>query len=106
MLARCFARNGPLAAFTVLVLAEILRAFGARSETRPLWQISLRTNPKLVLVVAISFGLQILSLNNAVFGRFLNTQSIPPAHCLLLMLIATVPLMILELAKTLKRSEN
>ena len=93
-------------AFTVLVFAELLRAFGARSEFTPVWRIPLRTNLNLVFVIAVSFGLQILSLNNAVFGRFLNTQSIPPAHCLLLMLIATVPLMILELAKTLKRSEN
>ncbi|MDP2975914.1 MAG: cation-translocating P-type ATPase, partial [Anaerolineales bacterium] len=44
-------------AFTVLVFAELLRSFGARSETKPIWRISLFTNINLVIVVAISFGL-------------------------------------------------
>jgi Ca2+-transporting ATPase len=91
-------------AFTVLVFAELLRAFGARSEFTPVWRIPLRTNLNLVVVIAVSFGLQILSLNNAVFGRFLNTQSIPLTHSLLLMLIATLPLIILEVTKTIRRS--
>ena len=76
------------------------------AASTPIWRISLLTNLNLVIVIAISFGLQILSQHNDIVGRFLNTQSIPPTHCLLLMLIATVPLMILEVAKTLKRSGN
>jgi Ca2+-transporting ATPase len=93
-------------AFTVLVFAELLRAFGARSEFTPVWRIPLHTNLNLVIVIAVSFGLQILSLNNAVFGRFLNTQPIPLTHCLLLILIATVPLIILEAAKMTRTTSS
>ena len=39
-------------AFAVLVFAELLRSFGARSETKPVWRISLFTNVNLVVVVA------------------------------------------------------
>ena len=59
-------------AFAVLVFAELLRAFGARSETKPVWRIPLFTNVNLVIVVAISFGLQVWSQHNATLGRFLE----------------------------------
>ena len=39
-------------AFAVLVFAELLRSFGARSETKPVWRISLFTNRNLLIVVA------------------------------------------------------
>jgi Ca2+-transporting ATPase len=38
-------------AFAVLVFAELLRSFGARSETKPVWRISLFTNLNLLIVV-------------------------------------------------------
>ena len=57
------------AAFAVLVFAELLRAFGARSEIKPIWRISLLTNRNLVAVVAVSFGLQVWSQHSAAFGR-------------------------------------
>lgn len=57
-------------AFAVLVFAELLRSFGARSETKPVWYISLFTNPMLVIVVAISFGLQVWSHNSTMLGNF------------------------------------
>ena len=59
-----------------------------------------------MIVIVVSFGLQILSQENAVFGRFLNTHSIPLTHCLLLMLIATAPLMILEAVKVMRPAKN
>ena len=61
-------------AFTVLVFAELLRSFGARRETKPVWRISLFTNFNLVIVVAISFGLQVGSQHNAILGNFLKTS--------------------------------
>ena len=41
-------------AFTALVYAELLRSFGARSETRSVWQVGLLSNLRLVLVVLAS----------------------------------------------------
>ncbi len=78
-------------AFAVLVFAELLRAFGARSETKPVWRIPLFTNVNLVIVVAISFGLQVWSQHNATLGRFLKTSSMPLTDCLWLLLAGKYP---------------
>jgi Ca2+-transporting ATPase len=89
-------------AFSVLVFAELLRSFGARSETKPVWRISLFTNFNLVIVVGISFGLQVWSQHNAMLGRFLKTSSMPFADCFLLLVVGAIPLVVLELVKVLR----
>lgn len=91
------------AAFTVLVLAEILRAFGARSETKSVWQISLLTNPRLVFVVGLSFGLQLLSQQSMWFGGFLKTEPLPWLTFLWLLVLACIPSVVLEMVKLWRR---
>ncbi|MBP9902770.1 MAG: cation-translocating P-type ATPase C-terminal domain-containing protein [Verrucomicrobiota bacterium] len=81
------------AAFAVLVFAELLRAFGARSETRFVWRISPFTNVKLLIVVALSIGFQLLSQHNAVVGRFLKTTYLSFANCLWLLALGAIPLL-------------
>ena len=88
-------------AFATLVFAELLRAFGARSETKPVWKISLWTNPNLILVVAASFLLQIASQQSPVFGSLLRTSSIPLTDCVVLLAIATLPMFVLEIIKVI-----
>ena len=83
-------------AFAALVLAELLRAFGARSETRPVWRINLLSNPNLLIVVAISFGIQIWSHHNAWLAGFLKTSVISAGDCLMLLVVSTIPLIVLE----------
>jgi len=89
--------------FAVLVFAELLRAFGARSESRPVWRIPLSTNMPLVLVVAVSFGLQILSQHNRFMGTFLKTVAVPFSELVVLMALGAIPLVALELVKVLRR---
>ena len=88
--------------FPVLVFAELLRSFGARSETKPVWRISLFTNLNLLIVVAVSFGLQVWSQHNALLGRFLKTSIMPFADGFLLLALGTIPLLVLELVKVLR----
>ncbi len=90
-------------AFTVLVFAELLRSFGARSGTKPVWRISLFTNVNLVLVVAASIGLQVWSQHSEVLGRFLKTTYLPFTDCLVLLALGAVPLATLELVKVVRR---
>ncbi len=87
------------AAFAVLVFAELLRSFGARSETKPVWRISLFTNVNLLIVVALSIGFQIWSQHNATLGRFLKTSSLSFAEGFLLLGLGTLPLLTLEIVK-------
>jgi Ca2+-transporting ATPase len=93
-------------AFTVLVFAELLRSFGARSETKQVWRISLFTNLNLVLVVAVSFGFQVWSQHNAILGRVLKTSFMPLTDCLLLLAVGTIPLLVLEGVKMVRRARR
>ena len=93
-------------AFAVLVFAELLRAFGARSETKPVWRIPLFTNVNLVIVVAISFGLQVWSQHNATLGRFLKTSSMPLTDCFLLLAVGAIPLLVLEMVKVVRHVQR
>lgn len=86
-------------AFAVLVFAELLRSFGCRSETKPVWHIPLLSNINLALVVALSFGLQVWSHHNETLGRFLKTSMMPLSDCLLLLAVSAIPLAVLELVK-------
>jgi P-type Ca2+ transporter type 2C len=90
-------------AFAVLIFAELLRSFGARSEARPVWRISLFTNRSLVIVVAISFGIQMWSQHNAALGRFLKTSYMPFADCFLLLALGSIPLIVLEMVKAVQQ---
>ncbi len=91
-------------AFAVLVFAELLRSFGARSATKPVWRISLFTNVNLVIVVVISFGLQVWSQHNATLGGFLKTSSMSFADCFLLMAVGAIPLLVLEMVKLVRHA--
>ena len=74
-------------AFAALVFAELLRSFGARSETRPLWRINLFSNLNLLAVVAISFSIQVWSHHNAILAKFLKTSLLPFSDCLMLLAV-------------------
>jgi Ca2+-transporting ATPase len=93
-------------AFAVLVFSELLRSFGARSETKPVWRISLLTNINLVLVVVASIGLQVWSQHSATLGRFLKTTYMPLSDCLLLLALGAIPLFILEMVKLVRNARQ
>ncbi|MGE4158012.1 MAG: cation-translocating P-type ATPase [Planctomycetota bacterium] len=93
-------------AFATLVLAELFRAFGCRSDTRPLWRVSLASNLKLFMVVFLSISFQIWSHHNTVLGHFFSTPPMEWADCRNLILIALIPLGVLELAKLLRHRGN
>ena len=90
-------------AFAALVFAELLRSFGARSETRPIWQMNFFSNFNLLTVVAVSFGLPVWSHHNAFLARFLKTALMSFSDCLMILAISTVPLLVLEARKVFIR---
>jgi Ca2+-transporting ATPase len=100
----CVLRTEPVetartSAFTVLVFAELLRSFGARSESKPVWRISLVTNTQLLTVVAISLIIQVTSQHIPALGGFLKSSRISLPSCLALLTIGTIPLLALEALK-------
>lgn len=93
-------------AFTVMVFSEVLRAFGARSESKPVWTISLLTNRNLIIVVVASFAIQVLSQHNAVLGDLLKSSTVPFRDCLFLLALSTIPSIVLELGKLWRRRRH
>jgi Ca2+-transporting ATPase len=89
-------------AFATLVFAELLRAFGARSKTKPVWRIPPFGNRKLVLVVALTFGLQLLSQHNTLLGQFLRIPAIPLTEGLWLVAVGFIPMLGIEALKVLR----
>ena len=90
------ARN---AAFFVLVVEELMRAFGARSADKPLWRIGMLTNLRLVAVVLVSFALQLVISATPLMEEIFQTQRITLAECAVGILLGLIPLSILELMK-------
>ncbi len=93
-------------AFTVVVFAELLRSFGARSETKPIWRISLFSNPNLIIVVILSISLQVMSQHNIAFGSFLKTPPMTFTDCLRLLALGAIPLAVLEGVKMIRHRQS
>lgn len=90
-------------AFAALVFAELLRSFGARSETRPLWRMNLLANLNLLLVVGVSFAIQVWSHHHAGLAAFLKASLLSADDCIMLLCVSTIPLLVLEARKVLRR---
>lgn len=93
-------------AFTALVYAELLRSFGARSETRSVWRVGFLSNLKLALVVLASMGLTFWAPHNAWLGSFLKVEPMPIYHCLLLLAVGAIPLLVLEAWKFARQTKE
>jgi Ca2+-transporting ATPase len=93
-------------AFALIVFAELLRSFGARSETKLAWEMGFASNLSLLVVVAASFGLQVLSHHQPTLGAFLRTASMPVSDCLALAALGAVPFAVLEGAKLVRRGRG
>ena len=94
------ARN---AAFFVLVVEELLRAFGARSADKPVWQIGVLTNLRLLWVVIASFALQVLISATPLLEEIFQTQRVTPVECAVGVVLGLIPLSTLEVVKVLRK---
>ncbi|MEX2208762.1 MAG: cation-translocating P-type ATPase [Myxococcota bacterium] len=103
--------GGPLedardAAFSTLVFAELLRAVGARSDTRLVHEIGLFSNLRLFAIVAASFSLQISIHHSEPLARFFATRPISLALCLSWIALGALPLLVLETRKWIRRGRG
>jgi Ca2+-transporting ATPase len=97
-------RSGTLAdarsaAFTTLVLSELLRAFAARSATRIFWQVGALTNLRLLAVIVVSVLAQAAIHQAAATQAIFKIVALPPSLWLLALATALVPVSALELQK-------
>ncbi|MBI2791812.1 MAG: cation-translocating P-type ATPase [Gammaproteobacteria bacterium] len=106
-----YIRNGDLiqaqdAAFSVLVTAELLRAFGARSQTKTIWQIGFLSNIRLFVIVSISFSLQIIIHHFPTLQDFFGVGPVSLKQCVLWVVLGMIPLLVLEAQKLLRMTPN
>jgi len=95
--------NARNAAFSVLVFAELLRAFGARSETKTVFEIGLLSNLRLFLVVGASFVLQLAIHHTPWLERLFDTSPISLLQCLAWLALGAFPATVLDLVKVWRR---
>lgn len=88
-------------AFTVLVFAELLRSFGARSLDRPLWRPGHPRNWRLTAVVITSLGLQLLIIYVPALQKLFGIAPIRLEICASLLMVGALPLLLLEAHKEL-----
>ncbi|MCE7975074.1 MAG: cation-translocating P-type ATPase [Leptolyngbya sp. PLA1] len=93
-------------AFAALVFAELLRSFGARSETVPIWRMGWRDNAMLLLVVGASFALQLWTHHNQTLSSLMRTSIMGWEECIPLMAVSCIPLAVLELVKVLRTTRK
>lgn len=92
------------AAFSVLVVAELLRAFGVRSETRTVWQMGLLSNRPLCVIVVASLGLQLALHHLPALQALFGTSPVSLRQYVTWVMLGSVPLIILEVRKIFRRS--
>jgi Ca2+-transporting ATPase len=90
------------AAFTALVITELLRAFGARSEERTIWQMGLFSNMRLFFIVAVSFALQLAIHHVPTFQTLFQIEPVTLHQCVSWFAVGFIPLIILELKKVIR----
>lgn len=89
------------AAFSVLVTAELLRAFGARSETNPIWKLDFVGNMRLLVIVVMSFTLQIVIHLFPLFRDIFKVTEVSFSQILMWLALGVLPMLILEIRKML-----
>ena len=90
-------------AFSVLVFGELFRAFAARSTTRLFWEVGAFTNLRLLGVVVLSVVLQLAIHHIPAAQAVFETGPLSAADCVLTLLVALVPVTVIELSKLARR---
>ena len=90
-------------AFSTLVVGELLRAFAARSSTRPFWEVGVFTNLRLLGIVVVSVLIQLGIHHIPATQALFRISSISAADCLLSLIVGAMPLLLIEASKLLRR---
>jgi Ca2+-transporting ATPase len=91
-------------AFSVIVFAELCRAFAARSRTRVLWELGPFTNLRLLAGVGLSVAAQLALLAIPTTQQLFQLGSPSLGDVALAMGLGLVPVTVLEVAKLARRA--
>ena len=91
------------AAFIVLSVSQLFHAFNCRNQKESLFTIGVFSNPKLVLAVLVSFGLQIAVVTVPFLQGVFKTASLTLIDWGVIVLLSTFPLWFMEAVKWVQR---
>ncbi|MBA2655304.1 MAG: cation-translocating P-type ATPase [Gammaproteobacteria bacterium] len=89
-------------AFSVLVTAELLRAFGARSHEKTIWQVNIFSNLRLFFIVSVSFFLQVSIHHVSILQKVFGIKPVSLLECISWVVLGMIPLAIMELHKGIR----
>jgi hypothetical protein len=87
----------------VLVTEEVLRSFGSRSLERSMFEAPALSSLRFLAIVAGSFMLQLAITQSSALQPIFGTRAITLAECAEEVLLAAIPLVVLEIAKLARR---
>jgi len=90
-------------AFSVIVFAELFRAFAARSTTRLFWEVGAFSNLALLGVVVVSVAVQLAIHHIPATQALFHIGDLPLADCALGLLVGLFPVTAIELSKLVRR---
>ena len=80
----------------LMVFIQNVHVLNCRSEKRSVFHISIKSNPFIIMSIAISVILQIIVMEIQFLSTFLQTTTIPIWHLIILFLISIIILFIME----------
>jgi Ca2+-transporting ATPase len=89
--------------FTVIVFAELFRAFAARSADRVLWEVGVFTNLRLLAAVGLSVAAQLALLAIPATQRLFQLGQLRPTDVAVALGLGLIPVTVLEVSKLVRR---
>ncbi|MDO4766239.1 MAG: cation-translocating P-type ATPase [Eubacteriales bacterium] len=90
--------------FTTLIIAEMLRAYSARSETENIWNMNPFSNNYLNLSAFLGIGLLMVVLYVPALNTIFKTVPLSLTHLLYAAGLAVVPMVVAEIGKIIGRA--
>jgi len=90
----------------LMVFMQNMHVLNCRSEDKPFYKVSLKTNPFIIFSIVGAVVLQLIFAEVDGLSRFLQTSPIPVMHLLWLFLISTSVVIVSEIYKRLKNQNK
>lgn len=90
----------------LMVFMQNMHVLNCRSEDKPFYKVSLKTNPFIIFSIVSAVVLQIIFAEVEVLSKFLQTSSIPVLHLIYLFVVSTSILLVVEIYKKIIQNKK
>jgi len=90
----------------LMVFMQNMHVLNCRSEKQSTFDISIKSNPLIIITIISSIILQIIVIEVPILSKFLQTSTVPILHMIILFIISTIILLVMETYKMIKYKNN